>query len=253
MSFSPRVLPILGCLVLWGCAADAQAELRLSIHILSGQTYLQNVGTEAEQLVAYTLTSPSGSMFTPNWLPITDRLDLDGNGTFDSNSPWVILAPMEPLPTATELTEGALWGGGGLLSSGERIYFGNLWDPNGTLDLSLSVVDSDLNFREVDVFYLPAGDFNLDGTVDAADYTLWRNSLGATGPGLLADANGDEMVDQEDYLLWKSSFGTSHFMAPAAGVLQLALAHSVPEPKSLLLALAGGALWLARLRDRRTI
>ena len=28
---------------------------------------------------------------------------------------------------------------------------------------------------------LPLGDYNQDGTVDAADYTVWRNSLGHNG------------------------------------------------------------------------
>jgi hypothetical protein len=53
------------------------------------------------------------------------------------------------------------------------------------------------------------GDFNFDGTVDSADYTIWRANLGAqdaTGPSM-GDANGDGDVDHADYRIWKSHFG----------------------------------------------
>ena len=51
------------------------------------------------------------------------------------------------------------------------------------------------------------GDFNANGIVDAADYVVWRNSLGVTGSGLAADGNGDNMVTQLDYAIWKANFG----------------------------------------------
>jgi hypothetical protein len=60
------------------------------------------------------------------------------------------------------------------------------------------------------------GDYNGNGVVDAADYTVWRDHLGqsftldnespaATTPGV---------VDQEDYGFWKANFGQS---MPASG------------------------------------
>ena len=52
------------------------------------------------------------------------------------------------------------------------------------------------------------GDYNLDGTVDLADYTVWRNNLGASGaPFITGDGNGDGLVDAADYLFWKANFG----------------------------------------------
>ena len=47
------------------------------------------------------------------------------------------------------------------------------------------------------------GDFNLDGRVDTADYTVWRNKLG-TG-FIAADASGNGSVDQADYNIWKAN------------------------------------------------
>ena len=35
----------------------------------------------------------------------------------------------------------------------------------------------------------------LDGTVNTADYTMWRDSLGESGSGLAADGNGDGKID----------------------------------------------------------
>ena len=38
------------------------------------------------------------------------------------------------------------------------------------------------------------GDYNADGTVDAADYTIWRDSFGQTGVNLAADADNSGTV-----------------------------------------------------------
>ena len=61
------------------------------------------------------------------------------------------------------------------------------------------------------------GDYNANGIVDAADYTVWRNNLGAAplpgplheGEGVNGDGNGDGIVDALDYAVWKSNFGAT--------------------------------------------
>jgi hypothetical protein len=86
-----------------------------------------------------------------------------------------------------------------------------------------------------------AGDYNADGTVDAADYSLWRNTLGSAGNQLAADGDGDGMVDADDYAIWKNHFG----QGPGAG--SGGSASAVPEPASLLLLLlAASAIAPAR-------
>ena len=41
-----------------------------------------------------------------------------------------------------------------------------------------------------------AGDFNRDGGVDAADYVMWRKTMGSTVPLYTgADANGNAKID----------------------------------------------------------
>ena len=53
----------------------------------------------------------------------------------------------------------------------------------------------------------PAGDYNQNGLVDAADYTVWRDTLNQTGEDLAADGDDSGTVDQGDYNVWKGNFG----------------------------------------------
>lgn len=81
------------------------------------------------------------------------------------------------------------------------------------------------------------GDYNRDGAVDAADYTVWRDAVGETGIGLPADGNGDFQVTAADYQVWRTAFGD---VAAGAG-------QNVPEPTTLLLlSLLGAGLPLSR-------
>src|SRR4029079_8361325 len=52
------------------------------------------------------------------------------------------------------------------------------------------------------------GDYNRNGTVDAADYVVWRNTLGTSRPNYSgADGNGNGVVDQNDHAIWRAHFG----------------------------------------------
>lgn len=88
------------------------------------------------------------------------------------------------------------------------------------------------------------GDFNGDGFVNAADYTKWRDNLGAPDESSLSgNGNGTGGVDAGDYTLWKSQFGM-----PGSGGGGLA-ASAVPEPGTVLLTLLS-VLGLAGVRRR---
>ncbi|MEN0109348.1 MAG: hypothetical protein AAF805_01370 [Planctomycetota bacterium] len=78
------------------------------------------------------------------------------------------------------------------------------------------------------------GDFTGDGAVDAADYTVWRDTDGQTGAALAADANRDGAVDPLDYDIWVLDFGAaaSATAAPeptAAAMLATAIACVTPH------------------------
>jgi hypothetical protein len=64
------------------------------------------------------------------------------------------------------------------------------------------------------------GDYNDDGTIDAVDYTVWRNTLDSGG-SLLNDATPED-VTIDDYDYWKAHYGDS---TPGAGGVSF-----VPEP-----------------------
>src|SRR5450755_1078323 len=76
----------------------------------------------------------------------------------------------------------------------------------------------------------PDGDYNLDDTVDAADYTLWRDSLAST-TDLRADGDASGTIDAADYNIWKMHFGESTSGSGSG------MATAVPEPTALILLL----------------
>jgi hypothetical protein len=96
-----------------------------------------------------------------------------------------------------------------------------------------------INFDEPISPLALAGDYNRDGTVNAADYEQWRGEFGQSGESLSADGNGDGVVDAADYIIWRKSMPDS---AGAGG------ASVVPEPLSVALAvLATTPFWAGRL------
>jgi hypothetical protein len=88
-----------------------------------------------------------------------------------------------------------------------------------------------INAAAADSDSLP-GDFNHDGTVDAADYVVWRKSLGSAS----------------DFELWRGNFGATGggTGANAANASSGSAPSSVPEPPALPLiaALAFGLLFM---------
>ena len=96
------------------------------------------------------------------------------------------------------------------------------------------------------------GDYNGNGTVDAADYVLWRDTLNQSGPNLAADGSGNGVVGQEDYFLWRGHVG--QMSVPAAGAISDPANDgllAVPEPATQVFCLVGmyGVLGLRRRCD----
>lgn len=120
--------------------------------------------------------------------------------------------------------------------------FGSVLQPVGMpAGLIFEVVYQPTLVQLVAVDFLP-GDYNQNGVVDAADYTNWRDTLGAEVVEFSgADGNGDGIVDDADYDVWAANFGDTF----GAGALS---AVSVPEPSVTALLLAGVAASFAARR-----
>ena len=78
--------------------------------------------------------------------------------------------------------------------------FANYGPATWTFDLN---VDGVVNALDAETFVTELvrsvpGDFNVDGQVDAADYTVWRDRIGQGGSGLVADGDFDGDVDGDD-------------------------------------------------------
>ena len=95
--------------------------------------------------------------------------------------------------------------------------------------------------------FAPHGDGNLNGEVEAADYTIWANGFGGTSPQFAdGDYNVDGSVDTADYTIWANNFDQSILAAQSA-------ASAIPEPSTLTLAGLGllGLLAYGWRRRRR--
>lgn len=91
----------------------------------------------------------------------------------------------------------------------------------GSTSISLTVANADL-----------LGDYNDNGTVDAADYTIWRDTLGSTSD-LRADGDNSGDITAIDFGVWKDNFSPA-----ATGGAALASGFVVPEPPHSLLAVS---------------
>jgi hypothetical protein len=91
------------------------------------------------------------------------------------------------------------------------------------------------------------GDYNQDGKVSAADYTVWRDHFGAA---TLPNRDPDNMgsVNLDDFDSWKEHYGEGSFGSGSGTNFGIAGA-SLPEPSSLVLVLA--AVAVATIHKRR--
>jgi hypothetical protein len=92
-----------------------------------------------------------------------------------------------------------------------------------------------------------AGDYNQDGSVNAADYVLWRKALNQQVTAFSgADGDGDAIVDDGDYGVWRTNFGrTASPGAIATAAVPESAAHVL-----LILAAAGASTWRCRIQSR---
>ncbi len=202
--------------------------------VVLGQLPVAELGVGEEQSILYdvgTLVdgSPTNLLYSgPAFTALTDQQNIPwATGDVFGDSAWNVAAVLATGTFAAGQTPGFYSG-----SSSS----GNIFTSVGTSTTigAYALVESASTVVR-DNFVLP--DYNLNGVVDAADYTVWRDSYGQTGTGLPADGNGDGTVDDADYDQWKTYYGRVTSVPGSGASLSVG---AVPEPASWLL-LAGTA------------
>lgn len=124
---------------------------------------------------------------------------------------------------------------------------GDAFDPNEFYEYTLDDTDGLRDWimgnagpqASIGVLPIP-GDFNQDGAVDIADYTIWRDNLGAPA-ATLPGAGSTGTIGVTQYETWRTNFGQAAMsMSSTSGM-------NVPEPTSSLLVLFLGWM-LASIR-----
>lgn len=127
---------------------------------------------------------------------------------------------------------------------GSEMWFAGLWVPAADILQETNV--SSVRFEYLPFFEPIDGDYNNDGFVDAADYTVWRDSNESVGSDLPADGTGDDLlgtpdgdVDDFDRQFWAANYGSNAFGSAAA----------IPEPSTLMLGVLVAVGAMARRQD----
>jgi hypothetical protein len=121
------------------------------------------------------------------------------------------------------------------LPTNTAIGLGSFVDSNITLLPPAGFV-SGSNLTSLTLTAVLPGDYNQNAVVDAADYTIWRDHLGAPAGTLANDIDGG-MIGQTQYITWKANFGATSGLGSVASDIQ-----AVPEPATALLMVVGAMM-----------
>lgn len=132
-------------------------------------------------------------------------------------------------------------GGWMVLPQQEGFFFGNSlneWMTGGGIEVLMqpgseqSQMQLILDGEELPTPFETYADFNLDGVVDGTDMAIWGEFYGTAASFGDGDATFDNFVNGSDYLEIQRQFGPVQLP-------DLAVAQSVPEPNTIVLALGG--------------
>lgn len=211
----------------WNASPDGRLDL--IINRATGAMTLTSPGTQSIDLVGLSLKSASNSLDISDWQSVTENYDADsGTPLVDANDTWLKLNE-----EADDLSEATF--GTSTIVAGQTIELGTAFVLGATEDIEAEYADPDtqrglpilVRYTGQTPANLLPGDFNNDGTVDAADYVVWRSNVGNTVT-LANETMSNGRVTEEDYRVWRSNYGATNSLASQAS--------AIPEPTGLLLA-----------------
>lgn len=218
-----------------------------------GGVFIKNSGVSPAVIDGYTIFSPANALLVGGWTPITGNYDASGDQSVDSVSDWFVVGT----PTATSVTEASLVEGSGSLVAGQVVSLGLFFDMAKLEGLAVTVTASGETIEIAGDFRDLAADYDGDLDVDLADYNIFELTYGSVGVGLPADGNGDGVVNAADYTVWRDSPELSLATMSAVtlpeisqpGFVESAPGSSaviIPEPTAVLLATPLLAAFLRR-------
>lgn len=213
----------------------------------TGEVKIRNQQNLAIPIDYYRIYSPDGALNPMKWM---SRDDMEGDDPVGEG--WDESAGSD----MNELIEYSLEPGGiefpanGSWSLGKP--FNPMFGSSAGLDLVLEYGDASGRFFTApvtDFLFVDAfGDYNGDGYVNAADYTVYRNcKSGINGcTDLPGEVVSPGVVDIADYNWWKSAYTGG----PHGDGASIHFSSEVPEPAAALLFFAGlvGAAVVSRNR-----
>jgi hypothetical protein len=185
----------------------------------SGDAYLRNTSGTTVEIDAYEVLSPAGRLNPTGWNSLDDQ-----NG---AGSVWLEAGDVGPGLLAEFDSEGYT-----TIAAGSSLNLGPLF-AGGVQDLAFNFLlrgeaESTAGVVVYDQYVAgPSlfGDFNNDGFVNAGDYTVWRDNVGAAS---LPNDNNLGVVGPAHYQLWRDNYGASNSSAAAA----------IPEPTGVAIVFA---------------
>jgi glycoprotein endo-alpha-1,2-mannosidase len=222
----------------WNVSPDGRLDI--IVDRATGGVTLRTYGSTNIDLAGLRLKSASGSLDPSDWLSITDHYDANSGGAIDGNDAWLKLS-QKP----TDLSEATF--GTGTVAPGAGVSLGSVFRLGAIEDIQAEYADPitqktkhvHVRYASVTPADLLPGDFNDDGVVNATDYTVWRDNLGAVVT-LPNEVSSNGRVSQEDYDTWRAAYGTSAASTASA---------ATPEPGALsILVLAIVAMSFTRLQ-----
>ena len=190
----------------------------------AGEAAILNMSPFPQEVEAYRITSSVNALQTGTWVSLSQQGIDDGTWRVSSLSGTDALLEAQEDGTTT-FSSSTLYNIGQILNPGfspAGMTFEYLLA--GASELTTGVVE----FDDLPVIGSQPGDYNDNGIVDAADYTVWRDNFGTTNV-LPNDLIGGT-IGEAQYNQWKSNFGSGSGSGSAA----VAMA-TVPEPASVVL------------------
>jgi hypothetical protein len=238
-----------------------QPALAITVNRDTGAVTLANQTGAAVNVKSYSITSAFQALEPANWRSIAENYDAGSPGPnqLDPAHHWSELTD----PAAnTDLSEADLQSAAGFsLGHTRSVNLGNAgtWIQTPTEDLVFQyisgsqIVQGIVNFTGHGGVPFAVGDLNTDGSVNPADWTIFRTNqhadLSDSSPAEAyrrGDLNGDRLNNHADFFRFKTVFDAAN----GAGSF-VAMLAAIPEPSTLILVLTSGLLIIPLRRNGR--